>query len=91
VPSLDIRDLGVRYGTKTGTVDALSHVNLSMRDGDFVVDRCASAAARRRCSCIAGFLPPTEGEILLAASRSRAPAPTAASCSRSTRSCLGST
>jgi len=66
VPSLDIRDLGVRYGTKAGTVDALSHVNLSMRDGDFVVAIGASGCGKTTLlSCIAGFLPPTEGEILL--------------------------
>jgi len=66
VPSLDIRDLGVRYATKAGTVDALSHVNLSMRDGDFVVAIGASGCGKTTLlSCIAGFLPATEGEILL--------------------------
>jgi taurine transport system ATP-binding protein len=66
VPSLDIRDLGVRYATKAGTVDALSHVNLTMRDGDFVVAIGASGCGKTTLlSCIAGFLPPTEGEILL--------------------------
>jgi len=66
VPSLDIRNLGVRYATKTGTVDALSNVNLSMRDGDFVVAIGASGCGKTTLlSCIAGFLPPTEGAILL--------------------------
>jgi len=66
VPTLDIRHLGVRYGTKTGTVDALANVNLSMRDGDFVVAIGASGCGKTTLlSAIAGFLPPTEGEILL--------------------------
>jgi taurine transport system ATP-binding protein len=66
VPTLDIRNLGVRYATKTGTVDALSNVNLTMRDGDFLVAIGASGCGKTTLlSCIAGFLPPTEGTILL--------------------------
>src|SRR5262249_25442477 len=66
VPVLDIRDLGVRYASKTGTVEALSGINLSMRDGDFVVAIGASGCGKTTLlSCIAGFLPPTEGEIFL--------------------------
>ncbi len=66
MPSLDIRNLGVRYATKTGTVEALSNVNLTMRDGDFVVAIGASGCGKTTLlSCIAGFLPPTEGAILL--------------------------
>ncbi|TMG93222.1 MAG: ATP-binding cassette domain-containing protein [Betaproteobacteria bacterium] len=37
MPSLDIRNLGVRYATNTGTVEALSNINLAMTEGDFVV------------------------------------------------------
>jgi len=47
VPQLDIRHLGVRYGSKTGTVDALADVNLSMSDGDFLVAIGASGCSRR--------------------------------------------
>jgi len=66
VPALDIRDLGVRYATKTGTVEALSGINLSMRDGDFVVAIGASGCGKTTLlSCIAGFLPPTHGSIAL--------------------------
>jgi taurine transport system ATP-binding protein len=66
VPTLDIRQLGVRYATKTGTVDALSNINLTMGDGDFVVAIGASGCGKTTLlSCIAGFLPPTEGSILL--------------------------
>jgi len=66
VPTLDIRRLGVRYATKTGTVEALSNVNLTMRDGDFVVAIGASGCGKTTLlSCIAGFLPPTEGMVVL--------------------------
>ncbi len=66
MPTLDIRGLGVRYATKAGTVDALANVNLAMRDGDFLVAIGASGCGKTTLlSCIAGFLPPTDGEILL--------------------------
>jgi len=66
LPQLDIRNLGVRYATKTGTVDALSGVSLSMRDGDFVVAIGASGCGKTTLlNCIAGFLPATEGTIEL--------------------------
>ena len=66
MPTLDIRNLGVRYASKAGTVDALSNVNLAMRDGDFVVAIGASGCGKTTLlSCIAGFLPPTEGTITL--------------------------
>ena len=66
MPTLDIRQLGVRYASKAGTVDALSNVSLAMRDGDFVVAIGASGCGKTTLlSCIAGFLPPTDGEILL--------------------------
>ena len=66
LPALSIRGLGVRYGSNRGVVDALSNINLTMRDGDFVVAIGASGCGKTTLlSCIAGFLPPTEGEILL--------------------------
>jgi taurine transport system ATP-binding protein len=66
LPQLDIRHLGVRYATKTGTVQALSDVGLTMRDGEFVVAIGASGCGKTTLlNCIAGFLPATEGEIEL--------------------------
>ncbi len=66
MPTLDIRGLSVRYASKAGTVDALANVSLAMRDGDFVVAIGASGCGKTTLlSCIAGFLPPTDGEILL--------------------------
>ena len=66
MPTLDIRDLTVNYAVKGGTLQALAPVNLSMRDGDFVVALGASGCGKTTLlNCIAGFLPPSTGDILL--------------------------
>ena len=64
--TLKISDLTVRYGTRDGYVDALARVNLDMKDGDFTVAIGASGCGKTTLlSVLAGFLPPTEGEVLL--------------------------
>ena len=64
--TLKISDLTVRYGTRDGYVDALARVNLDMRDGDFTVAIGASGCGKTTLlSVLAGFLPPTDGEVLL--------------------------
>jgi taurine transport system ATP-binding protein len=66
MPTLDIRDLTVNYAVKGGLLQALAPVNLKMRDGDFVVALGASGCGKTTLlNCIAGFLPPSSGEILL--------------------------
>ena len=66
MPHLAIRGLSLRYGTRQGTVDALATINLDIGEGDFVVAIGASGCGKTTLlSCIAGFLPPTDGTIEL--------------------------
>jgi taurine transport system ATP-binding protein len=66
MPTLDIQDLTVNYAVQGGTLQALTAVNLSMHDGDFVVALGASGCGKTTLlNCIAGFLPPSTGRILL--------------------------
>lgn len=64
--TLDVQDLTIRYGARDGAIVALSHVDLQMRNGDFVVAIGASGCGKTTLlSTLAGFLPPSEGRILL--------------------------
>jgi taurine transport system ATP-binding protein len=64
--TLAIRHLGVRYASNAGLVDALSDVNLTIDDGEFVVAIGASGCGKTTLlNCIAGFLPATDGTIEL--------------------------
>ena len=64
--TLAIRHLGVRYASNDGLVDALSDVNLTIGDGEFVVAIGASGCGKTTLlNCIAGFLPATDGTIEL--------------------------
>ena len=66
MPTLDIRELTLNYAIKGGTLQALAPVNLKMQGGDFVVALGASGCGKTTLlNCIAGFLPPSTGEILL--------------------------
>ncbi|MBA3623973.1 MAG: ATP-binding cassette domain-containing protein [Methylibium sp.] len=66
MPTLHIEDLTVNYAVKGGTLQALAPVNLKMRDGDFVVALGASGCGKTTLlNCMAGFLPPSTGSILL--------------------------
>jgi taurine transport system ATP-binding protein len=66
MPTLDIRDLTVNYAVKGGVLQALAPVSLKMHDGDFVVALGASGCGKTTLlNAIAGFLPPSGGEILL--------------------------
>ena len=66
MPLLEVKDLTVNYAVKGGTLQALAPVNMTMHDGDFVVALGASGCGKTTLlNCIAGFLPPSTGEILL--------------------------
>lgn len=65
--TLEISNLCVNYaGTNGQGTLALSGVNFSMKPGDFVVALGASGCGKTTLlSCIAGFMPPSSGQILL--------------------------
>jgi taurine transport system ATP-binding protein len=63
---LDVRDVTVRYEGRDGVIEALSHVNLAIGEGEFIVALGASGCGKTTLlSCIAGFLAPSEGTITL--------------------------
>src|SRR6218665_758302 len=66
MPELVISDLTVNYGVKGGTLQGLAPVSLTLQGGDFVVALGASGCGKTTLlNCIAGFLRPSSGQILL--------------------------
>ncbi len=64
--ALEIRDLSIRFGSPSAYVEALSHVKLDIDDGEFVVAIGASGCGKTTLlSTIAGFLRPSDGDVLL--------------------------
>lgn len=66
MPTLEIQNLSVNYATRGGTLQALAQLNLTLQGGDFVVALGASGCGKTTLlNCMAGFLPPSEGQIVL--------------------------
>lgn len=64
MPLLEIKALSVNYAAKAGLIQALAPVDLTCRDGDFLVALGASGCGKTTLlNCIAGFLPPSTGQI----------------------------
>jgi taurine transport system ATP-binding protein len=65
--TLDLQGVSVSFAARGGgSTQALSSVDLQMSSGDFVVAIGASGCGKTTLlSCIAGFLQPTDGRILL--------------------------
>ena len=66
--TLEIRNASIVYPAAghTGAVEALKNINLTIEDGEFVVALGASGCGKSTLlNLIAGFLAPTEGQILL--------------------------
>jgi taurine transport system ATP-binding protein len=75
VSILDLQGVSVSFAARGGgSTQALTKVNLQMSSGDFVVAIGASGCGKTTLlSCIAGFLEPTDGRILLDGAPVRGP------------------
>jgi taurine transport system ATP-binding protein len=72
---LELKDLTVHYAVNPGrgkgadkgaTLQALAPINLTLQGGDFVVVLGASGCGKTTLlNCLAGFLPPSGGQVLL--------------------------
>ena len=65
-PKVELRDIGLRYYTRTGEVEALRAVSLDVAPGEFVSIVGPSGCGKSTLlSLIAGILQPTAGTVLI--------------------------
>jgi taurine transport system ATP-binding protein len=63
---LELKDVAIRFATKSGPVEAIADVSLSIKDGEFVSVVGPSGCGKTTLlNIIAGFLKPTWGSVLL--------------------------
>ncbi|TFZ02627.1 ABC transporter ATP-binding protein [Ramlibacter henchirensis] len=66
VPAIEVRGLGLRYETQSGSLQALSEVDLAIADGTFVSIVGPSGCGKSTLlSIVGGLLKPTAGSVLL--------------------------
>jgi NitT/TauT family transport system ATP-binding protein len=71
-----VRNVGMTYSGLAGTVEALRDVELSVEPGEFICLVGPSGCGKTTLlNVIAGFLEPTEGEVLIDGRRIRGPGP----------------
>src|SRR5687767_8937813 len=63
---IEVRDLGIRFNTRGGTLDAVSKVSLHVNPGEFVSLIGPSGCGKSTLlNVVAGFLEPSSGQTLL--------------------------
>lgn len=61
---VDIRDVTMRFRRDRGGLDVLEHIDLTVREGEFVCILGPSGCGKSTLlNIVAGFLPPTAGEV----------------------------
>ena len=75
-PKIDVRDLWKRFDGKGGAIDVLSGVSFQVHDGEFVCFLGPSGSGKTTLlQIIAGFEPPSRGEVLVDGEVVRGPSP----------------
>jgi NitT/TauT family transport system ATP-binding protein len=75
VPKIELRDVGLRYFSRQGEIEALKDISLSIDAGEFVAIVGPSGCGKSTLlSLISGLLQPTSGSVLLDSTSIQEPA-----------------